>query len=139
MAAASVRVNVRAGILTWRLGRILARAGWTHAAVVVIVLSSVLQVAGQGTNEVEELKGQLRQLQENFERMQREQRQQIEALTKKLDDLTKQQAAEAERKKLEQELAKELQRPRGRTRPRLPLPPRPPCGPLPRAGRRRSR
>lgn len=64
----------------------------------------------QTTNEVEQLKQQLRQLQENFERAQREQRQQIEVLTRKLDDLTKQQAAEAEKKKLEQDLTAELQK-----------------------------
>jgi TolA-binding protein len=75
-----------------------------------MVGSSAWQARGQATNEVDELKRQLRQLQENVERMQREQRQQIEALTKKLDELTKQQAAEAEKKKLEQELAAELQR-----------------------------
>jgi hypothetical protein len=49
-------------------------------------------------------------MQDNFERVQREQRQQIESLTKKLDDLTKQQSAEAEKKKLEQELAADLQK-----------------------------
>jgi hypothetical protein len=62
----------------------------------------------QGTNEVDALKQQLQQLQENFERMQREQHQQIEALTHKLEELSKQQAAEAEKKKLEQELAADL-------------------------------
>src|SRR6266436_11673 len=68
-------------------------------------------VSAQNTNnDVSLLKQQLQQLQENFERMQREQRQQIEALTKKLDDLTKQQAAEADKKKIEQELAAELQK-----------------------------
>jgi hypothetical protein len=66
-------------------------------------------LSAQETNEVEQLKRQLQQLQENFERVQREQRQAIESLTKKLDDLTKQQAADAEKKKLEQELAAELQ------------------------------
>ena len=71
------------------------------------------QARGQGTNEVDELKRQLQQLQDNFERMQREQRQQIEALTRKLDDLTKQQAAEAEKKKLEQELAAEMEKSQG--------------------------
>src|SRR5579885_2808804 len=62
----------------------------------------------QDSNQVDQLKQQLQQMQENFEKVQREQRQQIEALTKKLDDLTKQQAAEAERKKLEQELTAQL-------------------------------
>lgn len=43
------------------------------------------------TNEVEQLKQQLRQTQENFEKAENEQRQQIEALTKKLDELTSRQ------------------------------------------------
>jgi type II secretory pathway pseudopilin PulG len=73
------------------------------------LLLGQLPLQSQQTNEVEQLKRQLQQLQENFERVQREQRQAIEGLTKKLDDLTKQQAAEAEKKKLEQELAAELQ------------------------------
>ena len=77
-------------------------------ALALIVLCGTRRV--EATNEVEQLKRQLQQLQENFERMQREQHQQIEALTKKLDDLTKQQAAEAEKKKLEQELAADLQK-----------------------------
>ena len=42
---------------------------------------------------MEQLKQQLRQMQENFEKAQNEQRRQIEALTKKLDALTAQQAA----------------------------------------------
>jgi len=62
----------------------------------------------QDAGEIDQLKQQLRQMQENFERVQREQRQQIDALTKKLDDLTKQQTAEAEKKKLEEELASQL-------------------------------
>src|SRR5262249_1557425 len=66
------------------------------------------QLRAQDSNQIEQLKQQLQQMQENFERVQREQRQQIEALTKKLDELTKQQTAEAEKKKLEQELATHL-------------------------------
>jgi hypothetical protein len=66
------------------------------------------RLAAQQAPEVEQLKKQLEQMQQNFERVQQEQRQQIEALTRKLDDLTKQQAAEAEKKKLEQELTAEL-------------------------------
>jgi hypothetical protein len=65
-------------------------------------------VWGRQTNEIDALREQLRQMQETFERVQREQRQQIEALTKKLDELTKQQSAEAEKKKLEEELAAQL-------------------------------
>ena len=44
----------------------------------------------QETNEVEQLKQQLRQMQENFEKVENEQHLQIEALTKKLDELTSQ-------------------------------------------------
>jgi len=62
------------------------------------------------TNEIDALKRQLQQLQENFERAQAVQRQQMEVLTKQLDALTKQQAADAEKKKLEQELAADLQK-----------------------------
>jgi hypothetical protein len=80
------------------------------AVLAIIVFAGGAPVRAQTTNEVEELKRQLRQLQENFERMQREQRQQIEGLTRKLDDLTKQQTSEAEKKKLEQELASELEK-----------------------------
>lgn len=47
-------------------------------------------------------------MQENFERVQNEQRQQIDALTKKLDELTKEKAADAEKKKLADQLAAEL-------------------------------
>lgn len=63
----------------------------------------------QETNEVEQLKRQLQQMQENFDRVQREQREQIDSLSRKLDEITKQQTAEAEKKKLEQQLATELQ------------------------------
>jgi hypothetical protein len=69
-----------------------------------------LLVRAQDTNQIDQLKRQLQQLQENFERVQREQKAQIDALTKKLEDLTQQQAAEAEKKKLEQEMAAELQK-----------------------------
>jgi hypothetical protein len=61
------------------------------------------------TNEVQQLKQQLQELRENFERSQREQREQIDGLTRKLNDLTTQQTAEAEKKKLEAQLAMELQ------------------------------
>ena len=44
---------------------------------------------------MEQLKQQLRQMQDNFEKTQNEQRQQIEALTKKLDELTSQRQATA--------------------------------------------
>ena len=74
----------------------------------VVVFGGSQPARGQTTNEVEDLRQQLRQLQENFERMQREQHQQIEGLTRKLDELTKQQSAAAEKKKLEPELAADL-------------------------------
>ena len=70
--------------------------------------TSLLSADAQQTNEVEQLKKQLGDLQEQFEKTQREQRQQIDALTQKLDGLLKQQAVEAEKKKLEQELATQL-------------------------------
>ena len=73
-----------------------------------VLCLGALAVQAQQTNELEQLKRQLQQMQENFEKVQREQREKIEALTKKLDELTKQQAAEAEKKKLEQELAAQL-------------------------------
>jgi hypothetical protein len=43
----------------------------------------------QSTNDVEILKRQLQQMQENFDRVQRDQREQIESLSRKLDDLTR--------------------------------------------------
>jgi hypothetical protein len=80
----------------------------------LIVAAGILLLAlgarAQDASEIEKLKKQLRDLQDAFERVQQEQRQQIEALTRKLEDLTKQQAAEAEKKKLEQELSAELQK-----------------------------
>jgi TolA-binding protein len=94
-------------------GRVATAPRLGALAFVVLALlggSSAPQARGQASNEVEDLKRQLRQMQENFERVQREQRQQIDALTRKLDELTKQQAAEAEKKKLEQDLAAELEK-----------------------------
>jgi hypothetical protein len=77
---------------------------------------AVPMVQAQETNEVEQLKLQLKQMQENFEKVQREQKGEIDALSRKLDELTKTNAgeatnaaAEAEKKKLQQELAVELQ------------------------------
>ena len=79
-------------------------------AVVSALVVGLRAFAAEETNEVEQLKRQLQQMQENFDRMQREQKQQIEALTQKLDALAGKQAAEAEKKKLEQDLASELQK-----------------------------
>ena len=73
---------------------------------------SAMLAEAEETNEVLQLRRQLQELQEKFERSQREQREQIEALTKKLDALAKPgttSAPEADKKKLEQELATELQ------------------------------
>src|ERR1043165_6720828 len=77
--------------------------GWSSA-----LCLAALAAQAQPANEVEQLKRQLQQMQENFEKVQREQRQQIDALTKKLEELSKQQTAEAEKKKLEEQLAAEL-------------------------------
>jgi type II secretory pathway pseudopilin PulG len=74
----------------------------------VILLVSLGSLRAAETNEVQQLRQQLQQMQETFERVQREQKQQIDVLNKKLDDLTRQQAADAEKKKLEQELAADL-------------------------------
>jgi hypothetical protein len=93
---------------------------WRHVlgwAAALCLAGAVAQA--QETNEVQKLNQQLKQLQENFEKQQREmkeqferllreQRQQVDALTKRLDDLNKQQATEAEKKKLEQELAGQI-------------------------------
>jgi hypothetical protein len=51
--------------------------------------------ATEKTNEVEQLKQQLQQMQENFARQQAEQQKQIEALTQKLDAVLKQQTAQS--------------------------------------------
>ncbi len=66
-------------------------------ALAAMALNGAPKLRAQTTNEVEQLKRQMQQLQENFERVQRDQRQQIDALSKKLDDLTKQQNTEAEK------------------------------------------
>jgi hypothetical protein len=87
----------------------------------IVVWSSALSLGllpglGEETNQVEALKRQIGQLQENLDRFEREQRAQIEALTRKLEELTGTPAPRsaatdsksAERKKLEQELAAQL-------------------------------
>ena len=76
--------------------------------IALFVVCSLQIAAAQETNQVEQLKQQLLQMQQNFERVQREQHDQIEALTKQLNDLSKGQAAEAEKKKLADQLAAEL-------------------------------
>jgi hypothetical protein len=62
--------------------------GWSS-----VLCLSVMIAQAQETNEIKQLKQQLRQMQENFEKVQNEQRRQIEALTKKLDELTARQTA----------------------------------------------
>jgi hypothetical protein len=77
-------------------------------AAAVLAFVSGNSLLAQDTNEINQLKQQLREMRENFERVQNEQRQQIDALTKKLDELTKEKAADAEKKKLAEQLAAEL-------------------------------
>jgi len=73
-----------------------------------LALVSANSLFAQDTNEINQLKQQLREMRESFERVQNEQRKQIEALTKKLDELTKEKATDAEKEKLAKELATEL-------------------------------
>jgi len=58
-------------------------------AVAALAIVSGKPLFAQDTNEINQLKQQLREMRENFERVQNEQRQQIDALTKKLEELTK--------------------------------------------------
>jgi hypothetical protein len=58
-----------------------------------LCLCAASALAQSETNEVEQLKQQLQQMQEHFEKTENEQRQQIEALTKKLDEMTARQTA----------------------------------------------
>jgi hypothetical protein len=74
----------------------------------IVLVSSHGTVVAQDTNEINQLKQQIQQMRDNFERVQNEQRQQIDALTKKLDELTKEKSADAEKKKLADQLAAEL-------------------------------
>jgi hypothetical protein len=67
--------------------------GWSSALCLCVPLCGIAQA--QETNEVEQLKQQLQQMQENFERVENQQHRQIEVLTKKLDELTKQQQVTA--------------------------------------------
>lgn len=93
-----------------------------HLRIVGIsVLVSALMVGtdaghAQETNEVEQLKQQLQQMQKNFARQQAEQQKQLEALTQKVEELTKSQPVSpsaavvksAEEKNLEAQLAAEM-------------------------------
>ncbi len=95
----------------------------------VLILSVALGVSAlraQETSQLEQLQQQVRQLQqtqENSDRVQREQRQLIESLAKQVADLTKQQADEAEKSKLTQQLASELPAQSGMNAPPATSPP----------------
>lgn len=77
-------------------------------AVLGCVLVLGVSAPAQDSSEIFQLKRQLRELQEQFERMQREHKERIDALSRKLDELTKPQPEAAEQKKLEEELAAKL-------------------------------
>jgi hypothetical protein len=89
--------------------------------ILAFLLLGAISVAAQETNQIEQLKKQLQDVRENFERTQREQRQQIDALTRKIDELSKTPSGNApptasppgatksaDQKKLEEQLAREL-------------------------------
>ena len=93
----------------------------------LVLCLGAASIQAQNPAEVEQLKKQMLEMKENFERVQREQREQIEALTRKIDELTKSSAPAggvaatspsaslpektAEQKKLEEQLAAELSGP----------------------------
>jgi hypothetical protein len=64
--------------------------------VVLCICLAVPRLKAQETNEVEQLRRQLRDMQENLERVQTEQRRQIDALTRKLDALAGPRTGEGE-------------------------------------------
>jgi len=79
---------------------------------ILSVSACAFGLRAQETNQLEQLQRQVRQLQqmqENSDKALQEQRRLIESLSKEVSDLTKQQSADAEKKKLEQQLAGELQ------------------------------
>jgi hypothetical protein len=87
----------------------------------VLCLSALL-AQGQDASKTDDLEKKLKDMQDNFDRVQREQRQQIEDLRKELDQLKKEKAAEAEKKKLADQLAAEMQ---GNKTPATPASPTP--------------
>ena len=89
-------------------------------------------LGAQDASEVEQLRKQLRQLQEQFERVQQEHKSQIDSLSRKLDEITQAQAAEADKKKLEQELAAEMSKdtPKTATTSSVTNPPWSPASPI---------
>jgi hypothetical protein len=64
----------------------------------------------QDANQTEQFDKKLKELQESFDKQQREMRQQIEDLRKELGTLKKEKAADADKKKLEEQLATEMQK-----------------------------
>ena len=91
--------------------KVFRMIGWSSA---FCLFAMTLQA--QETSDIGQLKRQLQEMQENFEKVRREQQQQIEALTRKLDEITKSAPAPAaapkteEQKKLEAQLAADLSR-----------------------------
>jgi len=103
----TVSTSIQRPQTRWR-NRLWQARSRRHLAILLVACCCGTPGAYAQTNEIEQLKRQLREMQENFERVQREQKQQIDSLMKQLEELTKQQAGEAEKKKLEQELAAQL-------------------------------
>jgi hypothetical protein len=66
-------------------------------------------LSAQETNELEQLKRQFQEFKEQSEKIQQEQRRQIDSLGKKLEELAHEHSAESDKKKLEEQLAAELQ------------------------------
>lgn len=80
---------------------------------VLAAVFSVFELQAQESNQLEQLQQQvkkLEQMQEESDKVLREQRQLIDSLSKQVSDFTKQQAEDAEKKKLEQQLTGELQK-----------------------------
>jgi len=80
--------------------------GMSSALCLCVPMSGTAQA--KETNEVEQLKQQLRQMQEGFEKVQREQSAQINALTQKLEAFTRVQSAAGENQKLAAQLEAEM-------------------------------
>jgi hypothetical protein len=80
--------------------KILRTLGWSSA-----LCLSVLTLQAQETNEVEQLRKQLQQMQQGFERVQQEQKRQIEMLMQQIDAMQKKQAAvDTEQERLRNEM-----------------------------------
>ncbi len=79
---------------------------------IVFLCLTTTGLYAQETNQLEILQQQVRQLlqmQENSDRIQREQRQLIDTLSKQVSEFAKKQTGDSDQKKLEQQLAAELQ------------------------------